>query len=244
MSGRGSFKGLGAGQILALGKVSAWLRLAQGTVTGAGYSSIPDMLGGSPAEQSTDARRPVNGASTNGLPIATYTTQVLQWPLGTGNNGAVKMGMAGWFKLANVTGNKTIATITLVAGGASANKLLYMANSANLRCDDQTVDRHAVSSGTVDTAWRFLYFGIDASLATEALQVQQAIDGVAQTVSFSSDTAWSTNLGTPTGNMLIGAGTTAAASPFVGSMGPNLFFLNAQLSAAELTILMNFETPT
>jgi hypothetical protein len=243
MGVRGSIKGFGRNQILALGKVSAWLRLSEGTVTGEGYSSVPDLLGGSPAEQTTDARRPVNGASANGLPIATYTADFLSWPLGAGNNGAVKWGMAGWFKLANTTGNKQLMTITSTAGGASANKINPFITGSAMRVDDQVTDRHA-QSGTLDTAWHFLTFEVDCSQATEALQVLQSIDTVLQTVSFSSDTAWGAALAVPTGNALIGAGTTGALTPFVGSMGPNLYFLNAQLTPAERAILMNFEAPT
>ena len=44
--------------------------------------------------------------------------------------------------------------------------------------------------------------------------------------------------------MLLGAQTTAAGSPFVGSWGPNFYWLTRQLTAAERTILKNFEVPT
>lgn len=225
--------------------ILGWLRLgAPGTtITGSGYSSVVDVLNSNPAIQATDANRPINGTSANGLPIATFSTHFLQWSLNASNNGATKMGIAGYFKLANVVGNKTLAVSTLTAGGASANKVLYMANANQIRCDDQTVDRHAVSVNTVDTAWRFLTMEIDCTQVAESAKVIQTIDGVVSVTSFSSDTAWSATMGVPTGNMLIGAGTTGAASPFVGSMGPNLYFLGRQLTGAERTSLINFEKP-
>lgn len=244
MSGaRGSFKGQGQSQIIATGKVGAWLRLANGTVAGTGYSSVPDVLGGSPAVQATDAVRPNNGASANGLPIATFVADLWTFPLSTGNNGAIKWGLATWIKLANTTGSKQLATITSTAGGASANKINPLVTGSAMRVDDQVTDRHA-QGGTLDTAWRFVTYEVDCSQATEATQVLLSIDAALQSVSFSSDTAWGAALSAPTGNMLIGAGSTAAGSPFVGSMGPNIFFLTGQLTPAERLLLMNFEAPT
>lgn len=46
------------------GAVTSWFRVAQGTITGSGYSSIPDMLAASPMTQSTNARRPPAGTSS------------------------------------------------------------------------------------------------------------------------------------------------------------------------------------
>ncbi len=47
----------------------------------------------------------------------------------------------------------------------------------------------------------------------------------------------------PTGDALIGVGTEALATPFTGDMGPNIYFLNRQLTAPELAALAAFEQP-
>jgi hypothetical protein len=184
------------------------------------------------------------GASANGLPTAVFSsTSVMQWALAANNNNATKLGLACFIKPTDVVGNKFLAAITLTPGGASANKWRAFVAANQLRCDDDITGRHAVS-GTVDTAWHFVTFEVDCSQGTEATQVIQSMDAVTQTVSFSSDTAWGANLGTPTGNMLIGATSAAGGSPFLGSYGPNFYWLNRQLTAAERSLLSSFEVPT
>jgi len=49
---------------------------------------------------------------------------------------------------------------------------------------------------------------------------------------------------TPTGNAFLGAATNIPGNPFVGDMGPNIYFLNRQLTSGERLDLMNFEAPT
>lgn len=222
-------------------KLKGWLRVGGWTDTGT--LTIPDLLNNNPAVQATAARKPTVNTSNNGLPILDFVDDLLSWPLATYNNGAVKFGFGTHIKLANVTGNKSIVSTLSTPGGASANKFNALANAAVLRIDDSTVDRHA-ASGNLDTAWRFVYIGIDCSKGTETTQVLHAIDTTLQAVAFSSDTAWSSNMGTPTGNMLIGALTTAAASPFVGSMGPNFYWFDDQLTLAEIADYAGYERPT
>jgi hypothetical protein len=216
------------------GKVSAWLSFPHATVTGSGYSSVPDLLGGSPAVQATDARRPVNATSANGLAIATFTDDVLAWPLSAVNNNATRMGFAFWL---------TLFAVNNAGGGASANKFNYLVSGSATRIDEAVVDRHA-QSGVLDTNWHFITLEIDCSQASEALDVLQTIDTVAQTVSFSSGTPWPASMATPTGNMWVGGGSSVAISPLVGSIGPNIWTLNAQLTLAERTALSRIQAPT
>jgi hypothetical protein len=224
------------------GKVTAWFRLAASTQSAGAWTTFVDVLGG--ASATPVATGPAVAASTNALPIATFTTNVLQWALGANNNDTIKFGIAGWFKLADVATTKTLAMVALTAGGASANKLQLDITTTSLRAIDQGVTGRRGTAGTLDTAWHFLYVGIDCSKATEATQVIMATDTL-QTVTFTNDTAWPSALAAGvTGNMLIGASTTAAVNPFAGSMGPNLYFLNDQLTAAELLALSGFEAPT
>lgn len=228
----------------ALGKVTALLSFGGGTITGSGYSSVPDLLGGSPAVQATDARRPAAATAANGLPIATFTDDFLSWPLSAANNSATLWGWAAWVKLANTTGNKFLFSIINTSGGANANKLTGLANGNQLRIDASSVDRHA-SVGTLDTNWRFVYMGVDCAQATEATQVLMAIDaGAFDTVSFTAGTPWPATLPQPTGNMLIGAQTTVPANPLVGSIGPLIWQFGAQLTLPELLAISQVAVPT
>jgi len=235
---RGSFRGQNVPTQVSA--VSAWLRLAHGTIAGSGYSSIPDMLNVNPAIQTTDARRPVNQFSNNGLPIATFTDDFLSWPLTSANNGTVRLGFATWIRPTN-TGE--ILCILSGAGMASSNKFRAI-STTTLRCDAYPEDRHAESTALTSSAWQFVTIEIDCSKGTEATQVIHTVNTVVQSVSFSSGTPWPSSLPDVTGNMLIGAVTASAAGPFRGSFGPNFFWLSRQLTAPERTILMNFEQPT
>lgn len=239
MARRGADGALGS----ALAKATKWLSLSHPstTTTGSGYSSVADMLGGSAATQSTDARRPV-ADTANGYPIATFTNDCLALPLDATINDNVKFGLAFWLRLGNTTGNKVLMAIRTSAG-ASADKLLYFAANNTLRADAMTVDRHAVA-GTLDTDWHFVYLHIDSSQGTEAQQVVYGLDAAPQTVAFSSDTAWPATLGTPTGTLLIGANDAAtAAFPLVGSIGTDMWWFKERLPVDEQVALMEFRPP-
>jgi hypothetical protein len=232
---RGSFKG-GGPQVPQLTK---WLRWANAADNGT--LSIPDMKGGDPATQSTGGLKPAVGV-VDGRVVGTFATSVLVLPLSDAVNGAVRFGVAFWLKLSNVSGTKTALTVQNVAGGASTDKLTYLIIGNVLQARAMTVDRRAQIS-PLDTNWRFVYLGIDCSKSTESTQVLMGLDGALDSgVFFSSDTAWPTTLGSPTGNMLIGAGTAAGAGPIVGSMG-DLFFFSDQLSLSEIARVKDFEPP-
>lgn len=222
-----------------LSKVSAWLRVANGTVTGAGYSSIPDALGAtSPATQSTDANRPVNGTAANGLPIMNLTDDFLFWPLSAANNGATKNGFACWCK-SNNTGIQNLFVIWNGGGGASAAKADFFVNASNLNYFCETGGTAAKSGLMTANTWHFVTCEYDGTQATDAARLLVTVDG---TVIGTTNTTIPASQPTPTGNAWIGG--FSSAQSWVGSIGPNFFFLNAQLSAAERTALMNFEVPT
>lgn len=242
---RGSFKGLGAGQILQLGKIGYWLRLAQGTITSGGYSSVPDMLGASPAVAADAAHRPTAGASANGFPIATFSDHLLSVPLSAGNNGTTRWGFACWFKQ-TATATAALVGIETTAGASTNKTILILINSGlSARLDEMVTDRHAQTDTLALNTWQFLTVEVDCSQGTEAGKVLMSLNGVLQTVSFSSDTAWPSSLANPTGTAFIGGRNIGFPSnPLIGSIGPNVYFLTAQLTAAERLILMNFEVPT
>lgn len=247
---------------LALAPVSSWFRLAQGTIAGSGYSSVPDLLDpASPATQATDARRPTNQTSNNGLPIMTWSgNQVLAAPLTTARNGATHWGCAGWVRLANLTAVKTLVSIRDLTGGSSASKITVSADTATGRVvvfvassDGRRGDSAAAfSAGT----WAFMTCEYDADAATEAARATITVDGTVRALTFSNFGVGGVTgaLATPTGNLLIGNQQDAGSSSnvWVGSLGPNLYLFGSKmagateglLTAAARTALMNFEAPT
>jgi len=221
--------------------LTAWLNW--GSATDNGTLSVPDLMGGSPATQSTGALKPTRGLADNGVPIGTFSAHVLSLPLSAAINGDIKFGIAFWLKVADVVGLKTISSIQNNAGGASANKLLINTFGAGIQARAVAVDRRATPTiASIDTNWRFCYIGIDCSKLTEATQVIMNQDGPQVAVSFTNDTAWPVSLGTPTGNMLIGANTSAAGSPLVGSIG-DIYFFSDQLTTGDVGRLMQFNPP-
>jgi hypothetical protein len=219
--------------------IAAWLRTAQGTVTGSGYSSIPDLLAGtSPAIQTTDTNRPVNGTSANGLPIATYSNDFLNWPLSAPNNNATKSGFACWAKL-TLGGFQNLFVIWAGGGGASANKLDYFLSGSNLQALVEVGGQAALSSFMSSNAWHFVTMEYDGAQATNAARCLCTVDGI---VLGTTNTAIPASQATPSGNAWIGG---FGASQFLqGSLGPNFWWLNRQLTATERNNLMNFEAPT
>lgn len=233
--------------------VSAWLRLAAGTVTGQGYSSIPDVLASNPAVQATDDRRPVNGTSANGLPIATFTDDLLSWPVSAGANGTTAWGMAFWM---NETADGTVRRVfsarrTGASGGCSVDKLeVAYQNTRGMMLDAYASDGQAyrARSDTSATGLHFWTIEYDGSQSTDALKALITLDGVILTCTFETAAGAQASipaaLPAPTGSFFIGAQTTVPNAPLTGIIGPNIYFLNAQLTAAQRIALMNFEAPT
>jgi hypothetical protein len=221
-----------------LSAVSAWLRLANGTVTGSGYSSVPDVLGvTAAAAQSTDARRPVNATSYNGLPIANFTDDFLVWPLSAANNQSVKNGFACWCK-STLSGLQNLFEIYGSGGGASANKLDFFTN-------DNSLDYAVFTGGDASRAafmtanvWHFVTVEYDGTQATDQARLLITVDGL---LLGTTNTSIPTSQPTPGGSANIGGfGNT---QPWIGSIGPNFYALNRQLTTAERIALMNFEVP-
>ncbi len=250
----------------ASGALSAWFTLFGSTITGSGYSSVRDVLdAANPATQSTDARRPTNQTSSNGLPIMTWPgtgNQVLASALTTARNGASQWGCGAWVRLADVAGNfRSIVSILLATGGASADKVAAHASTNEYRLNAYAADtngRRAESpaASAVAATWQFLTFEFDSTGANEASRSAISINGVPQTIDFSSIGTGTvpTALTVPTGNLLIGSGANAASSSLVfsGSMGPNLYLFGAKMAGAGVGLLtqqarlalMNYQRPT
>ncbi len=219
--------------------VSAWLRLANATITGSGYSSVPDVLGAtSPAAQGTDAQRPVNATSANGLPIANFTNDFLAWPLAAANNGSVKNGFACWCK-STLVGLQNLFVIWNAGAGASAAKVDFFANGSSLSWFMDVGGSASKAAYMTANVWHFVTVEYDGSQATDQLRCLVTVDGV---VLATTNTTVPTSQPTPTGNAAIGG--FGNSQFWVGSLGPNFFELNRQLTASERAALMAFEVPT
>jgi len=219
--------------------VSAWLRFANGTITGSGFSSVPDVLGGtSPAVQSTDANRPASGTSSNGLTIANFTDDFLNWPLSAPINGATKNGFACWCK-SNLVGFQNLWVIYLGGGGASATKVDFFFSNANLAGEvapGGTISKNNYMSANT---WHFCTYEYDGTQATDQARALCTVDG---SIIATTNASIPTSQPTPTGNAWIGG--FGNIQPWVGSIGPNFFALNRQLTSDERAALMGFEQPT
>lgn len=242
--------------------VTAWLRVGQSTVTGAGISSLPDVLNTNPAVQGTDAQRPALGTSANGFSLITgAANKVLTWPLAASNNATSQWGIAGHLRTPLSAAVRTIFGVR-TGNGASALRInLTVAADESVRAAIYIDDSNNRAGGTAasqigDDSVQFMTCEFDGTQATEALKLTITIDGVVKALTFANDAgagAMPATLVAATGSALIGAFNTAGSSaPFTGFLGPNIYILGAKMSgattglltAAARTALGNFERPT
>jgi hypothetical protein len=233
--------------------VVGWLRVANATVTGAGVSSLPDVLGGTAAAQGTDANRPPLGASGNGLPILQFAgTQWLDHAVQSGvNNNAAFFGIAMWLRTPLSAAGRSMYAIRSAAGGASAHRVIWQVLAGEDLLVDVSLDNsnarrlRTATSQVGNNIWSFCSLQIQCSLLADARTIMTQNATVYTTTYSAVGTApeMPATLVTPTGDALIGMGTEALATPFTGDMGPNLYFLNRQLTAGDLANLRAFEQP-
>jgi hypothetical protein len=233
--------------------VVGWLRVANATVTGAGVSDLPDMLGGSAATQTTDAARPPLGASGNGLPILQFSgTQWMAHPLQNAvNNNADFLGVGLWLRTPLSAAGRAIYAIRSAAGGASAHRAFWQILSGedvlvDVNLDNANARRLRTAASQIgDNTWQFCVLGIQCSLAGDARTIM-SIGSTVYTATYSAvgvAAEMPATLVTPTGDAFLGASSIVPATPFTGDMGPNIYFFNRQLTAPELAALMAFEQP-
>lgn len=244
------------------GAVSAWFSLSHPStvITGSGYSSVADVLDPSnPATQGTDADRPANQLSNNGLPIMSFASSYLTTPLTSARNGATHWGCAGWVRYTG-SGNQGFVTIFNISGGASASKVAPLIVGTTFECHlliyvSGNNGRRATSpsASAAASTWLFLTYEYDANGATEADRNVISIGGVAQTLGFTDAGSGGTTgaLVVPTGNMIIG-GVGTTSNPLTGLIGPNLYLFGSKMAGATAglltpaarTALMNYQQPT
>ncbi len=231
--------------------VSAWLRLANATSDGNGYSSIPDVLNAtSPAAQNDNDRKPATGTSSNGFPIAVFDSagDVLSWPLAAANNGTSITGYMTRIRPTSVTAvSYTIIAISIGTSGASARKLVLetVNNTIRVRISIDASNIRQALTGAVLTAGAYTTVGLEynGGNTLEADECVITIDGVAVALTFAN------NAGTPndmpdtlvsvTGNALIGgfSNEDAGTNQFVGDMGPNFYSFGSAMSGVTSGLL-------
>ncbi len=237
--------------------VSAWLRLADSTQSGGEWTSITDVLNSNPVTQTDADRRTAVGTSVNGLPTMVFDgSDVHVWPLSaTTNNRTDTLGFWLWFKPATVASAQRLLNITVTTGAAvTFEKLSIYANNRTLVCEvyiTNATGRVGTTATKVLTAgaWTSIYVQYDSSRGGDA-NLAIYTDATARTLNYTNIGAGGTlaALQSPTGNCLIGGlnnvDATIQGITDEGELGPNLFALNANLTAAQITAMHSFEVPT
>lgn len=254
MGARGSFKGLF--NPVQLGVISAWLRVPLATVTGSGISSLPDVLNPSaPAVQTVEGRRPAVGSSANGLPVMVFGgDDVLAWPTTAAISNTTTQGYWFWIRYAGSGIQQRIFEMRAVVGGGTPHRLsITISTTGTLLCDVYITNsdgRRFTTSLTLTVGqWYAIYWQYDSSRGGDA-NLALYVDGVSVSLTPSNIGAGGTlgALRAFAGDALIGAGqnqdSPSGALANGSEVGPNLYAFNANLTAAQILALMNFERPT
>jgi hypothetical protein len=248
MSVRASFRG--GFQPTSLGKVSAWLRNAASTQSGSEWVSFVDVLNSNPTTNNA-ARRPAVDASANGLPVATYATNdCASWPIAASNFSTTEYGVAFWMN-PDAYGTISLFEVGSGTGGASTRAFeLELVSAQRMKFNVFDVAsgaktwQTAVSALPAAGTWTWVRVHYSSVGATDTDKGKFYINGT-QLGSLSVVGAGTGILRSATGNILLGNYNDGAAlQAYAGKLGPNLFILNADLTAAEELALMNFEKPT
>ncbi len=228
-----------------------WHKIANATVTGSGVSSLPNEFG-SPAVQTIDSARPPLSTSGNGFPIMQFDgARYLVDPLQTAiNNNANFFGMGLWLRSPLNTVVRSIYSVRNTAGSANAERMAWQIASSELVFVDFFLDnsnRRRLSTNAAQAlgGWEFWTIAHQGSLSGDA-RVLQHKNGVIPASTYSAVGVAAeepATLVTPTGNAFIGVRTTALLEPFIGDIGPNIYFYNRQLTTQEFIDFAAYEQP-
>lgn len=239
------------------GAVSSWFSLAHpsSVVTGAGYSSIFDLLNPSnPITQSTDALRPPR-AFNNGLPIITATgAQMPCAPIAARTN-ATTWGFWAWVRQNTAADNiQSFHT----SNGSSVNRshVFFRTSGTQLRFlafTNDTDSRIMDASGLTAATWQFVTVEFNGNRAGDARAII-TVNGAPGTLSYGTSTGVATMPATL--RTVAGGGSIFAignAGPFFqGSIGTNFGFFGSAMTGASVGLLttaarlalMNYQRPT
>jgi hypothetical protein len=235
--------------------VKAWL---QNTATSGSVASVTDLLSVNPATQSTGAKQPT-ATTLNGFPALTFDSadDMLSWPIIPALNGSVTFGLAGWMKLATVTGGTRRLFSANGSTGASDARFEILLSTTALLVDVYT-STFTSRRGQNDTLLQsttpfFLSVEYDGGQAAEADRLTVWVNNVKQTLVFSNAS------GTPPGSTMpatltqitgtAGLCGLTSSSFFNGTLGRNIYALGGAggipggglLTSAQRATLMNFE---
>lgn len=249
--------------------ITSILDVATATVTGAGVSSLPDLLNVNPAVQGTDAKRPPRVASAgNGTLLLQPNDDTLTLPAIAANNQLVTWGFATFLRLDDL-----ITTKYLLRYGPTGAFDPAATDSLNLRILGNegvfiqvftnalgTAARSAqTASGALNSsAYTFVTVEFNGNLAAEADRVVITIDGVVQTLSFGNSVGAPGAMpaalqGQPVGTDIVLFSEIASGfTPYLGSAGPKIYFFGAAmagvtqglLTAGARQALSAFQRPT
>lgn len=224
--------------------ISAMLDVATATVTGSGYSSVPDLFNGAnPAVQATDAARPVNTTSANSLPIADYVpSDFLGWPAASNINQTTVGGFGMWIKFDSVSDG--VRGIIAALGGATSRFELIKSNGdfiVNVNHSQFSVRRGAIAAVFAANTWYFITWEFDPTGATDAAKCTLTVNGTVQTLTFTNDSgtpnAMPAALVAYSGTFTVGARNTVPLQPLDGKIGTKLVAFGAKLSGATQGLL-------
>lgn len=238
------------------GAVSSWFSLAHpsSVITGAGYSSIHDILNPSSAlTQSTDARRPPAGTPANGYPIITSTTGVMSCPVIAARANVTTWGFWGWLKQSS-TADQMLSYRTVSGANVNRHHMFWNLSGTRLTVEvysgagSRFVDIASQAVGT----WKFITLEFNGNRSGDARCIITA-NGAIPTQNYA--TASGVSEMPATLNAITGAGTTmglGSGGPFfVGSWGTNFGFFASAMSGASQGLLttaarlalMNYQRP-
>ncbi len=244
--------------------LKVWLDVSQ--QSDSGTLTIPDLMGGGSATQTTAGNKPTVSTTSNGLTkLVSGADKWLQLPLSAGINDAAYFGMALWLKATDVTQlNGDLFNVTLSNTGlAAANRIrvsqpqddlssliwLPPAPSSNVRSSRTASARALLQNGV----WKFCAFEYVGAAATEAERVvykeagtplpPQYLPAFAQAQGTALDTP--STLITTTGNAIL-LNRSALASPTNGFFGETTdwFFYDPRAVTTDMLVAMaQYEVP-
>lgn len=241
------------------GVVTAWLRVAGGTITGQGYASVPDLIA-NPAVMTVDDDRPPAATSANNLPLLNMdgVTDFMSWPAAANNNQTAVGGIALWVQPAGVA--VTLKGIVTALPGATHRYGVFR-NGTDLFVDvhhSQFIARRAtIANVFVANTWIFITFEFDGSGANDAAKCVLTVNGVVRTLVFTdasgSPGAMPSALVSTAGPYLIGCYVAASHTGcWDGKFGPNIYTIGGKMTGATQGLLttparlalMAYEQPT
>jgi hypothetical protein len=234
--------------------VTSILEVDLATVTGSGVSSLPDALNSNPAVQATDGARPPRVSAANGLLVMQPSNDLLSLPAISANNQLTTWGFGAHVKLDDLTTSKFLlrygpnTTFDPVATD-SHNVRVLADESVFLQVFNNalgTSARNAVTPASVlnSTDYKFLTVEINLPLVGEANQVLITTDNVIHALTFGNSIGAPGAMpaalqGQPGGTniVLFAEWLTSAITPFIGKLGPKLYFFGSAMAGVTRGLL-------